>query len=355
MMVLISRYVNFRKLKIKSSKPFQRAVFLCCSAFLISSGIFMLLESMLYGLSLEFSSKSSGYFRQNDTTVRIAIPNKSSDRLNKKPELHDPTCVNVFSDYSVTDLLPDRKLTKFAPICDRIHLQLNHVPKQYKIALEKNLDIPIKFIYLAGGKNQWYIAAGQSYFFEEKCPVNRCSITYNKNERYKADAIVFSNPGSMPLKPPLRRRSYNQIWAMSSLEVPQNTQSPRKYSNFYNWTMTYKRDSTIVTPYFKFLYYDQPLSANKLNDNLAIGKTKTVAWMVSNCRLVSSGRMTYARKLAKYINVDIYGHCGTKTCKKNEEKKCMEMIKRDYKFYLAFENSKCLNYYTEKIPRNALK
>jgi hypothetical protein len=65
--------------------------------------------------------------------------------------------------------------------------------------------------------------------------------------------------------------------------------------------------------------------------------------------------MTYARELAKYIDVDIFGACGTKSCSKRENKKCHEMIKQHYKFYLVFENSKCLGYITEKLPQNALR
>jgi hypothetical protein len=31
---------------------------------------------------------------------------------------------------------------KFEVIDDRIHLQLNHIPKSYKLALDKNEEIP---------------------------------------------------------------------------------------------------------------------------------------------------------------------------------------------------------------------
>jgi hypothetical protein len=55
-------------------------------------------------------------------------------------------------------------------------------------------------------------------------------------------------------------------------------------------------------------------------------------------------------ELSKYIDVDIFGACGTKSCSKRENKKCHEMIKQHYKFYLVFENSKCLGYMTEKLP-----
>lgn len=35
--------------------------------------------------------------------------------------------------------------------------------------------------------------------------------------------------------------------------------------------------------------------------------------------------------------------------------KCYEMLEKDYKFYLAFENSNCVDYITEKLFENALQ
>ncbi len=43
------------------------------------------------------------------------------------------------------------------------------------------------------------------------------------------------------------------------------------------------------------------------------------------------------KELQKYIDVDIFGKCGQLKCSK--DKKCYEMIAKNYKFYLAFENS----------------
>ena len=91
---------------------------------------------------------------------------------------------------------------------------------------------------------------------------------------------------------------------------------------------------------------DQPL-------DYALNKTKKVAWFVSNCE-AKNGRLDYARQLGKYIQVDIYGACGTKQCPRNSDN-CYEMLNTDYKFYLAFENSNCIDYITEKFYVNGLK
>ena len=50
-----------------------------------------------------------------------------------------------------------------------------------------------------------------------------------------------------------------------------------------NWTATYRSDSTIVTPYEKWVYYDETVKARPQQINYAAGKTKKVAIFVSNC------------------------------------------------------------------------
>ena len=74
---------------------------------------------------------------------------------------------------------------------------------------------------------------------------------------------------------------------------------------------------------------------------------------MTNCN-DRNGRWQYAHELQKYIPVDIYGACGTKTCPRSTANKCFDMLHTDYKFYLAFENSNCKDYITEKFFLNAL-
>jgi hypothetical protein len=46
---------------------------------------------------------------------------------------------------------------------------------------------------------------------------------------------------------------------------------------------------------------------------------------------------------------------GPLKCRRSEENYCFDLLNRNYKFYLAFENSNCLDYITEKFWLNALK
>ena len=79
-----------------------------------------------------------------------------------------------------------------------------------------------------------------------------------------------------------------------------------------------------------------------------------VSWSVTNCK-DQNGRLAYARKLSEYINVDIFGSCGPLKCSRKNASACYDILNKDYKFYLSFENSACMDYITEKLYWNALK
>ena len=73
-----------------------------------------------------------------------------------------------------------------------------------------------------------------------------------------------------------------------------------------------------------------------------------MAWFASNCP-TRNRREEYVRQLSQFIPVDIYGSCGNLTCGRDNKSLCLEMLRADYKFYLAFENSLCPDYVTEKL------
>ena len=86
--------------------------------------------------------------------------------------------------------------------------------------------------------------------------------------------------------------------------------------------------------------------------NFAENKTGQVAWFVSNCH-ARNNRLEYAEQLGEYIGVDVFGDCGTKFCARNSPE-CGRKL-RQYKFYLAFENSNCVDYITEEFWLNGLQ
>jgi len=81
-------------------------------------------------------------------------------------------------------------------------------------------------------------------------------------------------------------------------------------------------------------------------------KKSTIAWLVSHCS-TSGQREKYIEELQRYMNVDVYGWCNSRTdpCGKlngGEKDSCLKNFFNSYKFYIAFENSNCDYYITEK-------
>lgn len=108
-------------------------------------------------------------------------------------------------------------------------------------------------------------------------------------------------------------------------------------------------DSDIPVPYGRTVISTQPkpyhehLWKNKKRDVL-------VTILGSNCGSKNK-RWEYVKELQKYIKVDVYGACGTLKCPGHFQNDCPTIS--NYIFYLAFENSNCDEYLTEKLWWNA--
>jgi len=233
---------------------------------------------------------------------------------------------------------------------DRILAQMQHRPKSV-IQLEKEKKkVPLKTILLYHGVGHWNIKHGQNQFTYQKCPVNHCVVTDDRRRIKDADAVMFHHSGGRPwaYRPP------NQVWILYMLESPYHTPGLSGYRDVFNWTATYRHDSVIVTPYEKFVPFNENVRTLPQNKSYAAGKTKQVAWFVSNCG-GRNNRRQYATELAKYISVDVYGACGPLKCPRHNSQKCFNKLNKDYKFYLSFENSNCRDYITEKYFVNGLQ
>ena len=137
---------------------------------------------------------------------------------------------------------------------------------------------------------------------------------------------------------------------------------PENYKNYFNWTMTYRQDSTISIPYGWIEKIKNHPSGEQLEKMINIfgekhkhfadkgGDKVKIAWMVSNC-LSESNREGFVEALKKHMDVDIFGSCykNSKKCDKSNFETCWNKISQEYHFYLAFENSLCKDYVTEKF------
>lgn len=253
---------------------------------------------------------------------------------------------------------------------DRIVEQLMYVPPNYttsfnfsssSTALSSSLNPKqkIKKILLYFGKGGWNdLPLGRTVFMRDKCPVNTCELTTALKDAEEADALFFKDRFLWPFY----KRRPHQVWILFLLECPLHTQAFKNLKNVFNWTATYRHDSDLVAPYEKFVPYNVssrifPNFKTRLqidHKNYAGNKTKKVAWFVSNCN-AKNKRLEYAKELSQHIEVDIYGSCGNKKCPRTLTRKCFRMLDKEYKFYLAFENSNCKDYITEKFFVNGLR
>ncbi|XP_046669601.1 glycoprotein 3-alpha-L-fucosyltransferase A isoform X1 [Homalodisca vitripennis] len=241
--------------------------------------------------------------------------------------------------------LSGRRIAKLFPGedrgADRIENQLMFYPPE---PIEPG---QVKKILMFNGLTSWGLKAGRETFAE--CPINTCSLSANRVDAEDADAILFKDH----LVHPGIQRPAKQVWILYLLECPYHT-AHVKYNDLVNWTATYRSDSDIVAPYEKWVYHDAAVTEfqGPLRD-FAANKTDKVAWFVSNCG-ARNGRLQYAQELQKHIQVDIYGACGKHKCPRSLAEKCFELLDKKYKFYLAFENSNCKDYITEKFFVNGL-
>lgn len=205
-------------------------------------------------------------------------------------------------------------------------------------------------LYWTGSKN-FHLPNNEGNALFKNCKIKNCYVTENKEllpvEEYAAILFYIPTSSNHPKETPPARRSPWQRYIFASGETPirfHDSSAQYVYNHFYNWTMTYRFDSDIVRRNAKVVKkktkYVLPTKEQVRS------KKRSVAWIVSNCKSVDR-REQLAKNLAKHIDVDIYGKCGTLKCPEDQD--CYEYVANNYRFYLSFENSHCRDYTTEKF------
>ena len=187
------------------------------------------------------------------------------------------------------------------------------------------------------------LVKGTSSFKDYGCPVHQCTLTNDSDTITEADAVVFHSflLGGMPIP---RRTSQKQIYVFMIFESP-------LLANQYDWLSGLSDTFNLTASYMDDGISDVHIPSGAtipgqvINDD--VNKTRLVFWLVSNCKPISA-RDDYVTELSRYIQVDTYGKCGNSTCPKGDWT-CFHNYTREYYFVLAFENSHCDGYVTEKV------
>ncbi|XP_025083935.1 alpha-(1,3)-fucosyltransferase fut-5-like [Pomacea canaliculata] len=173
----------------------------------------------------------------------------------------------------------------------------------------------------------WLQANGNEYF--KNCEVSACSLTSDTKWRQSADAI-FYHVSRLNEDGPPEGRPPGQIWIAYGFESPVHSNSQYRspgWKNVFNWTITYRQDSDLFSPYATLTRRNGPSTKNFTQ--VALEKTKSVAWFVSNCHTPSK-REVYVKRMQKVISVDIFGECGSQQCGNT----CNDLLNKTYRFYL---------------------
>lgn len=176
------------------------------------------------------------------------------------------------------------------------------------------------------------------------CPVENCILTNDRKYLNKSDLVIIHMRDKIGEVPRDQRPDF-QRWVFVLYEPPPLSGDYSIYNNFFNLTSTYMIDSN-----FSFFYESlspiqwRPNSGFNESFDFHESKSKFAAAVISNCG-ATSRRLDYIKQMGKYVDVDVFGKCGRK-CPGGE---CKEEIGRKYKFYLAFENSFCKDYISEKF------
>ena len=263
--------------------------------------------------------------------------------------------------------------------------------------------------------NAWSSTMGNQPLVKAGCSVTACLFTSDLTMFNQSDVVLFSIetlPDFVVDRMPHQRFVFYILESPThTLQLPTLMENRTRY-NYFNWTMTYRRDSDIVLrdfmgsivpkpailnhqkdanylakQYPPSFHPDDPASpahhpnyrpiskissVDSMKNHRPINKTyhletfddksssywfktknKMIAWFVSHCQTPIE-REEYARLLGQYVAIDYFGGC-TKhhrvECREDEGCKDEDLLRKDYKFYLAFENSFCPDYVTEKFYR----
>ena len=177
-----------------------------------------------------------------------------------------------------------------------------------------------------------------------RCTDN-CVVTSNRCLASLSHYVIFHayDLRTLEVLPP---KTSSQQWIYYNLESPSNSdrRSLARIQEQIDGVMSYRLDSRIPIPYGRIVRRQSSQAVMPVPL-----KRKRVAWFVSNC-VTASRREELVHKLSLFIQVDVYGACGSLECPVGDDS-CNRMLERDYAFYLAFENSLCKDYVTEKLFR----
>ena len=202
--------------------------------------------------------------------------------------------------------------------------------------------------------------------------VNNCSVSClltNDLQKWDyADAIVFDALYMAPIKArsiDKSKKRINQKWLFNfDFEPPiYNGKLLAKrlvqtLDPLIDWTFTFNPRGDFHKPHWGLAPHAE--DATVFATNWAENKNRILLWFSSHGCGSNFKRNEVFKKLSSYLpdgSVDLFGGCGKRDpcggrgsiTNPKAPKDCVQRLAKSYKFYAAFENSRCRGYTTEKL------
>lgn len=189
-----------------------------------------------------------------------------------------------------------------------------------------------------------------------QCEYTNCRVVYDGKNTSNINAVIFDGR-FVGKQVPFRPR--DQIWIFAAHESPAHLELSGvwhrpPWKNSFNWTMTYDQStSDIYLPYGEIRTREKASYGKRNFTKIALNKKDGALIVMSNCN-PHSKRGEYINALKQYFPITVLGHCGKKwSCGKQYiHDNCFAILNTTYTFFLAFENSLCREYFTEKLFEN---
>ncbi|CAD5219251.1 unnamed protein product [Bursaphelenchus xylophilus] len=175
-----------------------------------------------------------------------------------------------------------------------------------------------------------------------------CDFTMDRAQYNSSNGVVFF-PYYMPYFHATypKRYSEDQVFVMCEREPPTKDLRMELPNDYFNATSTFLAHSDIPFPYGHYEKKGDTGTRIAFYRNLMAEiktKTKGVFKVFSHC-YTPSRRENIITELQNHMEIDLFGRCSNRTC----DKACFAENTKKYRFYLAFENSNCVDYITEKF------
>jgi hypothetical protein len=192
--------------------------------------------------------------------------------------------------------------------------------------------------------------------WRQRIPIDRIelpkgmTLIQDRRRFAEAHAVIFHLPQLQPHDFAQLKKSPGQIWVAWYLESDAiyGCQRSAKFMAQFDLTMSYRQDADIFIPYTTYFgagSLDRLRRAPKpkTNDKIAV-------FVASNCREYI-GRNHYVSELMRHLPVHSYGKClNNRPWPEDQgDRDSKHRLLADYKFTLAFENSRSPDYITEKF------